>query len=174
MTPTPIPADLLLLPAVRATAEARRALGPPKHFTLDPAAWPALLAFSLRLLERDIGLSPASLSAIPPHSRLRSLPPSLPHMLSKGLEQVPETEREKERTRRILDLCIVSVLVDAGSGPKWRFTSKDGTIYTRTEGLGTSLSTLLPFFLSFVPPPTDTEENRDGSDGSFYGWTLLG
>jgi hypothetical protein len=46
----------------------------------------------------------------------------------------------QERCRRLLDLLIVSVLVDAGAGPDWKYAptspeDKEGAVYARSEGL---------------------------------------
>jgi hypothetical protein len=42
----------------------------------------------------------------------------------------------QERTRRIIDLFVISVLLDAGAGTQWRYKSKEnGKIYSRSEGL---------------------------------------
>jgi hypothetical protein len=41
----------------------------------------------------------------------------------------------QERTRRLLDLFLVSVLLDAGAGTLWKFTTKQGKKYGRSEGL---------------------------------------
>ena len=42
----------------------------------------------------------------------------------------------QERTRRLIDLFLVSVLLDAGAGTKWSYKSKEsGKIYRRSEGL---------------------------------------
>ena len=41
-----------------------------------------------------------------------------------------------ERSRRLLDLFLVSVLLDAGAGNTWSYKSKEsGKIYRRSEGL---------------------------------------
>ena len=40
-----------------------------------------------------------------------------------------------EKTRRLLDLFLVSVLLDAGAGSKWCYRAKDDRIYRRSEGL---------------------------------------
>jgi len=41
-----------------------------------------------------------------------------------------------EKTKRLLDLFLVSVLLDAGAGTRWSYKSKDnGRIYRRSEGL---------------------------------------
>jgi len=41
----------------------------------------------------------------------------------------------EERTRRLLDLFLVSVLLDAGAGNVWKYTTKQGKKYGRSEGL---------------------------------------
>jgi hypothetical protein len=48
----------------------------------------------------------------------------------------PKTVSDQERTRRLIDLFLVSVLLDAGAGQKWSYKSKEsGKIYRRSEGL---------------------------------------
>lgn len=48
----------------------------------------------------------------------------------------PSTVDDRERTRRLIDLFLVSVLLDAGAGTKWQYKSKEsGKIYRRSEGL---------------------------------------
>jgi hypothetical protein len=48
----------------------------------------------------------------------------------------PSTVDNQERTRRLIDLFLVSVLLDAGAGTKWQYKSKEsGKIYRRSEGL---------------------------------------
>lgn len=44
---------------------------------------------------------------------------------------------EKEKARRLVDLFLVSVLLDAGAGNLWKYT-EPGTdrIFSRSEGLG--------------------------------------
>ncbi|KKY23696.1 putative conserved fungal protein [Phaeomoniella chlamydospora] len=48
----------------------------------------------------------------------------------------PSTVDPQERTRRLLDLFLVSVLLDAGAGTKWSYKSKEsGKKFNRSEGL---------------------------------------
>ena len=48
----------------------------------------------------------------------------------------PSAVDAQERTRRLIDLFVVSVLLDAGAGTKWQYKSKEsGKIYKRSEGL---------------------------------------
>lgn len=48
----------------------------------------------------------------------------------------PKSVNPQERTRRLIDLFLVSVLLDAGAGTKWTYKSKEsGKMYRRSEGL---------------------------------------
>ena len=48
----------------------------------------------------------------------------------------PSAVDNQERTRRLIDLFLVSVLLDAGAGTKWSYRSKEsGKVYRRSEGL---------------------------------------
>src|ERR1700736_5327571 len=76
----------------------------------------------------------APYTGIPPHGRWQ-------HFNVGGtprLEQLIQswgTIDSQERTRRLLDLFLVSVLLDAGAGNVWKFTTKQGRKYGRSEGL---------------------------------------
>jgi hypothetical protein len=70
--------------------------------------------------------------AVPPHSRWR-------HFAVGGVERArlvaPGADPE-EAARARLDLAIVSVLLDAGAGPRWRYREAEtGQVFTRSEGL---------------------------------------
>jgi Protein of unknown function (DUF1688) len=52
------------------------------------------------------------------------------------LQSWPSTLDPQERTRRLVDLFTVSVLLDAGAGNQWSYKSKDsGQVYRRSEGI---------------------------------------
>lgn len=52
------------------------------------------------------------------------------------LQSWPTEIDTQERTRRLIDLFLVSVLLDAGAGNKWSYKSKEsGKFYSRSEGL---------------------------------------
>lgn len=72
---------------------------------------------------------------IPVHSRWR-------HLEAGGVDRKAELDRllagqsHTERARALIDLTVVSVLLDAGAGPDWTYTEPaTGTVYTRSEGL---------------------------------------
>ena len=49
---------------------------------------------------------------------------------------MPESVDNNERCRRLIDLILVSVLLDAGAGTEWSYRSlEDGMTYRRSEGI---------------------------------------
>jgi Protein of unknown function (DUF1688) len=73
---------------------------------------------------------------IPFHSRWR-------HFEAGGVDRKSQMDARladrsvAEQARARIDLTVVSVLLDAGAGPGWRYTEPDtGKVYTRSEGLG--------------------------------------
>jgi len=68
---------------------------------------------------------------IPYHSRLRHFGEKRMKSLLKKWVYVDELER----TRRVMDLITVSVLLDAGAGASWRYVGMDGVQYSRSEGI---------------------------------------
>jgi len=68
---------------------------------------------------------------IPYHSRLRHFGEKRMDSLRRKWMYVDEAER----TRRVMDLITVSVLLDAGAGASWRYVGMDGVQYNRSEGI---------------------------------------
>ncbi len=73
---------------------------------------------------------------IPYHSRWR-------HFEAGGVDRKALLDKRlgdahtPERARAYIDLAVVSVLLDAGAGPDWKYTeSSTGQVFTRSEGLG--------------------------------------
>ena len=82
---------------------------------------------------------------IPPHSRWRHFEASatpkskidrIGVLLAKWKEQ--EGVSTLESVRRLLDLFVVGVLLDAGAGSEWKYKpeGEGGAVYNRSEGLG--------------------------------------
>lgn len=73
---------------------------------------------------------------IPPHGRWQHFDVGGRPRIDQLLAAWPSTVDNQERCRRLLDLFLVSVLLDAGAGTKWQYKSKEnGKIYRRSEGL---------------------------------------
>ena len=70
-----------------------------------------------------------------------------------------------EQTRRLIDLFMVSVLLDAGAGTKWQYKSKDnGKIYRRSEGL--AVASLDMFKEGLFSSNPEQKEQVDGESMS--------
>ncbi|HXP04490.1 MAG TPA: DUF1688 family protein [Stellaceae bacterium] len=101
--------------------------GATAHFRLVPEQLPAvaqLVAGVTRRRYPDL--------AVPLHSRWR-------HFAAGGVERAqlvaPGADRA-EAARARIDLAIVSVLLDAGAGPRWRYHEREtGQVLARSEGL---------------------------------------
>ena len=75
-------------------------------------------------------------SAIPSHGRWQHFEAGGRPRIDQLLSSWPSTIDNQERTRRLIDLFLVSVLLDAGAGTQWVYKSKEsGKIYRRSEGL---------------------------------------
>jgi hypothetical protein len=97
------------------------------HFILDESKLQKAVDLTV-----DVILRTYPLLDIPAHSRTR-------HFKKTSLENLQNSwpGDAVEKTRRMVDLCTVSVLLDAGAGPDWKYVSPtDGQLYTRSEGLG--------------------------------------
>ena len=105
-----------------------------KYFQLDLNALSKVVELVLQLIKRDY----KSADDIPPHSRWRHFEAGSQDRLGKLLKDWEQNLVEPfERVRRILDLFVVSVLLDAGAGPDWSFRPRDeqDQTYNRSEGL---------------------------------------
>jgi hypothetical protein len=74
--------------------------------------------------------------SIPPHGRWQHFEVGGVPRVTQLLQSWPSNIDTQEQTRRLVDLFLVSVLLDAGAGTKWSYTSKEnGQVYKRSEGL---------------------------------------
>src|SRR4051812_39324715 len=98
------------------------------HFAIRPEKLPEVAAFVAKVSrDRYPDLK------IPFHARMA-------HFQVGGVDRVQELNTrlsalsKEERCRAQIDLIVVSVLLDAGAGPQWRF-QESGRSYSRSEGL---------------------------------------
>lgn len=149
-TVSPAVAYLRTLPAVRERCSkifaAAAANGGLEYFTYDASKEDAVADYCINIIKRDFGTNYAS---IPPHGRWRHFDvggiPRVTTLLSEWAgvrNSSPETGDFKpkvepiEAARRLVDLFMVSVLLDAGAGTKWKYEEKKtGLRYGRSEGL---------------------------------------
>lgn len=129
---------LRALPTIRERCESVFQLGLAGELTyvrLCMDQLPVVVEYCLQIIDRDYA---SNLSSIPPHGRWR-------HFDAKGVGRIDQLLAQwrsdqvdvVEQTRRLVELFVVSVLLDAGAGSTWSYqpTDEPGASYARSEGL---------------------------------------
>ncbi|KAF9653266.1 DUF1688-domain-containing protein [Thelephora ganbajun] len=130
---------LLTLPAIRDRCSQVHDLakeGKLEYFEYHPENEEKVADFCLEIIQRDFQTNYAS---IPPHGRWRHIDAGLPRVepLLERWRSSPNPPSDKEIVRRLIDLFLVSVLLDAGAGNAWSYTeASNGQRFARSEGLG--------------------------------------
>lgn len=108
-----------------------------QYFEYHPEREADVVEYCVKIMNRDY----SDFSKIPAHSRWRHFDTHHPR-IGPLLEKWSDTGVEKwEQCARLLDLFLVSVLLDAGAGNQWAYKAQGedqsggGGIYTRSEGL---------------------------------------
>ncbi|KAI9802317.1 MAG: hypothetical protein M1833_001823 [Piccolia ochrophora] len=103
------------------------------HFTVDWDKFSETAAYVVSIVKRDYA---PDYAAIPPHGRWQHFEVGGRPRIDELLDSWPASVDALNRTRRLIDLFVVSVLLDAGAGAKWQYKSiQSGKIYRRSEGI---------------------------------------
>ncbi|KAF2764105.1 DUF1688-domain-containing protein [Teratosphaeria nubilosa] len=103
------------------------------HFTVDMSKFSETANYVVMMIKRDFAPDYAS---IPPHGRWQHFEAGGRPRVDQLMATWPSTVDAQERTRRLIDLFLVSVLLDAGAGTRWQYKSKEsGKVFRRSEGL---------------------------------------
>lgn len=128
-------------------------------FDVDESALPAIVDHVTATTTRRF----PDLNKIPPHSRLRHFNPTQMQELKARWEN--EEIDPVEQTRRLIDLVIVSVLVDAGAGQVWKYKTSDGELVGRSEGL--ALASFDMFMKGYFSSSDDLPDRVDGKEKKY-------
>ena len=124
--------SLLTARAVRERAHEMLALGEAgalPHWRVDRTKLDRVAAYVFDTMRRNY----PSLE-IPFHARWRHFAAGGVDRWAKVAASTPWRDGAS-RARGAFDLAIVSVLLDAGAGPDWRYRGEDGSLFSRSEGL---------------------------------------
>ncbi|KAH0579798.1 hypothetical protein H2248_002631 [Termitomyces sp. 'cryptogamus'] len=130
---------LRTLPAIRERCSRVHDLakqGKLQYFDYHPEKEADVADFCIEIMKRDYG---SNFSSIEPHGRWRHLDTGVGRVLPEIAKwRIKEDSLDaREEIKRIIDLFIVSVLLDAGAGNQWTYHEKSsGLKFTRSEGLG--------------------------------------
>ncbi|CAG8630994.1 40517_t:CDS:2 [Gigaspora margarita] len=103
------------------------------HFQVDFSKLQEVVTKVIALIKRDY----EQISDIPPHGRWRHFDVGGHARVQTLINEWKSSDCDKlEITRRLLDLFVISVLLDAGAGNAWSYKEqKTGNTYNRSEGL---------------------------------------
>ncbi|KAG8742420.1 hypothetical protein FRC10_001554 [Ceratobasidium sp. 414] len=127
-------AYLRTLPSIRERCSRVHALaqvGKLEYFDYHPEKENDVVKFCAGIIERDFG---SAYDTIPPHSRWRHFDAGrerIAPLLAQWSKELPPLDAAK----RLIDLFLVSVLLDAGAGNAWAYTESGGAKFGRSEGL---------------------------------------
>ena len=100
---------------------------------------------------------------IPPHGRWQHYEVGGRARVDQQMQTWPSTVDAQERTRRLIDLFLVSVLLDAGAGTKWQYKSKEsGKVFKRSEGLAVASLEMFKMGLFSSNPEQKCQVNSGG------------
>ena len=103
------------------------------HFDVDLSKFSDTAEYVVSMIKRDFA---GDYGSIPPHGRWQHFEVGGRPRVTQLLQSWATSIDNQERARRLVDLFLVSVLLDAGAGTKWRYKSKEsGKSYSRSEGL---------------------------------------
>ncbi|XP_006455359.1 hypothetical protein AGABI2DRAFT_75380 [Agaricus bisporus var. bisporus H97] len=104
------------------------------YFDYHPEKEADVVDFCLDIIKRDYNSDPNN---IQPHGRWRHLDAGLPRIQPLLTTWSHLQIDIKEQSRRLIDLFLISVLLDAGAGNTWKYI-EPGTnkTFNRSEGLG--------------------------------------
>lgn len=102
-----------------------------EYWSVDLAQEASIVDFVCELIARDYG---TDYNSIPPHGRWRHF---VGDRITPLLKQWEEDKVDRfEVARRLVDLMVSSVLMDAGAGDVWKYVPKEGGAgIGRSEGL---------------------------------------
>lgn len=104
-----------------------------KHFNVDMRKFSDVITFVSNIIKRDYD---APFTSIPGHGRYQHFAVGGRDRIAHLLSTFPEDVDNAERCKRMIDLFLVSVLLDAGAGNRWSYKSaENGRVYKRSEGL---------------------------------------
>ncbi|KAK3374195.1 hypothetical protein B0T24DRAFT_649840 [Lasiosphaeria ovina] len=104
-----------------------------RHFDVDMRKFGDVVSFVSNIIKRDYD---APFTSIPPHGRHQHFAVGGRDRIAHLLSTFPDEIDNTERCKRLIDLFLVSVLLDAGAGTKWSYKSaENGRVYKRSEGI---------------------------------------
>lgn len=131
-----------------------------RHFDVDMSKMQDVTTFVCGLIKRDYDVP---FTSIPPHGRYQHFCVGGRDRISQLLSTWPEEVDNTERCRRLIDLFLVSVLLDAGAGTEWTYKSNEnGRVYRRSEGIAVASLEMFKQGLFSGNPSNRAQVDKEG------------
>ncbi|KAF4978650.1 hypothetical protein FZEAL_5012 [Fusarium zealandicum] len=131
-----------------------------KHFDVDMDKFSDVVTFVTGIIKRDYD---APFTSIPGHGRYQHFCVGGRDRIAQLLSTWPDNVDNTERCRRLIDLFLVSVLLDAGAGTQWSYKSNEnGRIYKRSEGIAVASLEMFKAGLFSGNPSNKFQVDKDG------------
>ncbi|VEU19374.1 DEKNAAC100443 [Brettanomyces naardenensis] len=104
------------------------------NFDVDSSKFDSVVDFVISTIESSYETK-ESLLTIPIHGRYQHFEGNGKPRLTNLINDQLKGETDLEICKKLVDLFMVSVLLDAGAGNEWKYTEDDGTVVSRSEGL---------------------------------------
>ncbi|KAF4956324.1 hypothetical protein FGADI_3901 [Fusarium gaditjirri] len=131
-----------------------------KHFDVDMGKFPDVVTFVTGIIKRDYD---APFLSIPGHGRYQHFAVGGRDRIAQLLSTWPTNVDNTERCRRLIDLFLVSVLLDAGAGTSWQYKSNEnGRVYRRSEGIAVASLEMFKTGLFSGNPNNKFQVDKDG------------
>ncbi|KAF8585651.1 DUF1688-domain-containing protein [Ramaria rubella] len=135
LTPAQTAMYLKTLPSIRERCTRVHELasqGRLEYFDYAPDREEHTVRYCIEIIKRDYG---SDYQSIPPHGRWRHFDIGQ-SKIDALIDDWSKDSSEIEVCKRLIDLFLVSVLLDAGAGSAWSYREKEsGKVYSRSEGL---------------------------------------
>ncbi|KAL2269664.1 hypothetical protein VTJ83DRAFT_1848 [Remersonia thermophila] len=130
------------------------------HFDVDMTKFKDVVSFVANIIKRDYD---APFTSIPPHGRYQHFGVGGRDRIAHLLATFPEEVDNTEKCKRLIDLFLVSVLLDAGAGIAWSYKSpENGRIYRRSEGIAVATLDMFKAGLFSGNPNNKYQVDKEG------------
>ncbi|SPO06083.1 probable protein urg3 [Cephalotrichum gorgonifer] len=131
-----------------------------RHFEVDMNKFPDVVTFVARIIKRDYD---APFTSIPAHGRHQHFCVGGRDRVAALLSTFPEDVDNSEKCRRMIDLYLISVLLDAGAGTEWSYKSRENNrVYRRSEGIAVASLELFKQGLFSGNPKNKFQVDKEG------------
>ncbi|KAL1901623.1 hypothetical protein Cpir12675_000313 [Ceratocystis pirilliformis] len=129
------------------------------HFDVDISKFGDVVRFVANIIKRDYD---APFHSIPPHCRYQHFCVGGRDRPAHMLATFSDVDNS-EKCRRLMDLCVVSIVMDGGAGSEWSYKSlENNKIYRRSDGIAVAAFEMFKSGLFSSNPSNRCQVDKQG------------